>query len=551
MIKHLHITNYVLIDAIDINFTQQLNIITGETGAGKSIVMGALSLILGDRADANVLVNKEKKCIVEGHFAITKNLQLKAMMQDLEIDIDDELIIRREIAPNGKSRAFVNDTPVNLSQLKQITSLLVDLHQQFDTLSLGEESFQQEIVDALANNQANLNAYKQGFKQWQMLKKELKVLEQQKLNFEKEKDYNQFLFDELQDLNPTENELEQIDAELQILNNAEAIKQSLSSFYFTYKESEQPMLSIIKQQIQQLQHTAKQLPKIDVVATRLQQVYVELQDIVDEIETANEAVNFDEKRIEILNDKLTIGYKLLKKHNVTTTNELIEIKNNLQQKLADVLQIDKAIENKSKACENLQKQLVEEATLISNNRKQQQHFIEQNVNGLLQKVGMPNAKLFVEVISNNELHENGIDTINFLFDANNSKRFEPIHKVASGGELSRLMLCVKSLVAKMIELPTLIFDEIDTGISGEAAKQVGLILKDLANDMQIICITHQPQIAAKAFTHLFVYKAVEANTIKTSIKQLSKDESIVNIAKMLSGDNPSEAALLNVKEMMN
>ncbi|MFY8128329.1 MAG: DNA repair protein RecN [Chitinophagaceae bacterium] len=551
MIKHLHITNYVLIDAVDINFTQQLNIITGETGAGKSIVMGALSLILGDRADASVLVNKEKKCVVEGCFSIAKNNQVKQIVHEMEIDLEDELLIRREIAANGKSRAFINDTPVNLTQLKQVTSLLVDLHQQFDTLSLGNETFQQEIVDALANNQSLLSSYKQHFKQWQLAKKELFELEQQKIAFEKEKDYNQFLYDELSDLNLSENELEKIDAELQMLNNAELIKQNLSSIYFAYKEAEQPLLSVIKQQIQQLQHTAKHLNSLESTATRLQQVYVELQDIVDEIEASNETINFDEKRIEILNDKLTIGYRLLKKHNVTTTNDLLNIKQSLEQKLTAVLKIDEAIITQKNDCEKMQEKLFKEASLISNNRKKQQEFIEQNVNALLHKVGMPNAAFVVDIATNSTLHHNGIDTINFLFDANNSKRFEPISKVASGGELSRLMLCIKSLVAKMIELPTLIFDEIDTGISGEAAKQVGIILQDLANAMQIICITHQPQIAAKAFTHLFVYKAVEDNNIKTRIKQLTKDESIVNIAKMLSGDNPSEAAILNVKEMMN
>jgi DNA repair protein RecN (Recombination protein N) len=551
MIKHLHITNYVLIDVIDIQFSQNLNIITGETGAGKSIVMGALNLILGDRADATVLVNKEKKCVVEGTFDLLKNNALKNALQQLDIEQDDELIIRREIAANGKSRAFINDTPVTLAQLKQVTSLLVDLHQQFDTLSLSDSNFQQQIIDALANNFALVKAYKINFKQWQLAKKELQTLQQQKQDFEKEKDYNQYLLTELTDLNLKENELETIDAELQILNNAETIKQQLSNFYYTYKEAEQPLLSLIKQQVQQLQHTSKQLSKLEATANRLQQVYVELQDIVSEIEAANDAILFDEKKIETLNDKLTQGYKLLKKHGANTTNQLLLIQADLEQKLLTVLQIDDAIVNKQKDCDALEKQIKEQAIIISNNRKQQQTLVEKNVNELLQKVGMPNAKLKIEIDSHNGLNENGIDAINFLFDANNSQRFEPISKVASGGELSRLMLCIKSLVAKKIELPTLIFDEIDTGISGEAAKQVGIILKDLANDMQIICITHQPQIAAKAFTHLFVYKAVEANAIKTRIKPLSKDESIVNIAKMMSGDNPSEAALLNVKEMMN
>lgn len=551
MIRHLHITNYVLIDVIDINFSSKLNIITGETGAGKSIVMGALGLILGDRADANVLVDKEKKCVIEGSFDITNNGLIRKALQEFEIDTDDELIIRRDISVSGKSRAFINDTPVNLAQLKQITSLMVDLHRQFDTLTLGNDIFQQDVVDVLANNQQLLSDYKAAHKQWQISKKELQQLQHQKQDFEKEQDYNQFLFDELNELNLKENEIEHIENELQVLNNAEAIKQNLSGIYFAFKEADQSLLSSIKNYSQQLQQTSKSLNTLENTASRMQQVYVELQDIVNEIEAANEAVQFDENKIEQLNDKLTLAYKLYKKHNAATTNELIAIKNNLEQKLNAVLQIDDAIIAKQKVCEQQFKHLYEQATLISINRKKQQSFIENNVNELLGKVGMPNAKLRVEVISSDNLNSNGFDVINFLFDANNSKRFEPVSKVASGGELSRLMLCIKSLVAKKIELPTLIFDEIDTGISGEAAKQVGIILKDLSTAMQIICITHQPQIAAKAYTHLFIYKAVENDSIKTRIKQLSKDESVVNIAKMLSGDNPSEAALLNVKEMMN
>lgn len=551
MIKHLHITNYVLIEALDIHFTKDLNIITGETGAGKSIVMGALSLILGDRADASVLVNAEKKCIIEGNFEIKTHKRIKEELQLVEIDVEDELIIRREIAINGKSRAFINDTPVNLTQLKQITSLLVDLHQQFDTLSLANVSFQQEIVDAIANNHDDLQAYKIKFKQWQQLKKQLELLQNQKQNFEKEKDYNQFLFDELNELNLTENELENIDEELKILNNAEYLKQQLTQISFTCKDADQPLFSILKQQVQTLQNTAKQINSLEPVAARMQQVYIELQDIVDEIETTNDTIVFDDKKIEKLNDKLTLGYKLLKKHSVSTTNDLIVIKNELEDKLQNILQIDDAILQKANECNLIEKDSFDLATKISAKRKKQQKFIEENVSQLLKKVGMPNAVLVVEINTSNQLNENGIDSIQFLFDANNNKKFEPIGKVASGGELSRLMLCIKSLVAQKIALPTLIFDEIDTGISGEAAKQVGIILKDLSLDMQIICITHQPQIAAKANTHLFVYKTVKNDSIKTNIKLLSKDESIVNIAKMMSGDNPSEAALLNVKEMMN
>lgn len=550
MLTKLYIQNYAIIDEVEINFSNKLNIITGETGAGKSILTGALNLILGERADSSVLVNKNKKCFVEGTFVIENKKQVLNFLQEYELDSDNDLLLRREISVNGKSRAFINDTPATLQQLKQLALLLVDLHQQFDTLELGEADFQREVIDALADNNSILINYKTQYWQWVQAKKDLQELIQQKNNFQKEVDYNQFLFDELNDLNLKENELENLDNELKILSNSEGIKNALSKVYFELKESEQPLVTNLKQLINQLQTVANYHQDVKNIIERLQSTQIELQDISNEIDSINNTIHYDEQRINLINERIAAGYKLLKKHNVSTTNNLLQIQNELGKKLEAVLQIDDTIQLKEKELFELQQNLENVAEKINIARKKQVIPFANNVNTLLHKVGMPNAQLKVE-LGKTTLNEFGNNAIEFLFDANKNNKFESIKKVASGGELSRLMLCIKYLVAEKIDLPTLIFDEIDTGISGEAAKQVGIILQQLAINRQIICITHQPQIAGKANAHYFVYKEIKENAVKTNIKLLDEDERIIAVAKMLSGEKPSAAALASAKEMMN
>lgn len=550
MLTKLHIQNYAIIDAIEINFSNQLNIITGETGAGKSILMGALSLILGERADTSVLLKQEKKCFIEGFFSVNEKKAVKAFLQANELDTEHELVIRREIAVNGKSRAFINDTPATLQQLKELASLLVDLHQQFDTLELGDSNFQREVIDALANNQEQLQLYQSLYKQWQQASKHLENLQQQKAAFNKEADYNQFLFDELNELSLKENELEDAEAELKILSNSEGIKSALNKVYFELNEQEQPIVVTLKQLSNQLAAFASYHADVNSIIERLISTQIELKDIANEVERVNDAIVYDEKRIAAINDKLTLGYKLLKKHGVQTTNELLVIQADLEQKLQAVLNIDEAITTAQKQVHELLVKAQQAANELFASRQLQAQPLANKVNALLHQVGMPNAVLKV-VITETELNYFGKDEVEFLFDANKSNRFEPIRKVASGGELSRLMLCIKSLVAQSIDLPTMIFDEIDTGISGEAAKQVGAIMKSLAKNRQIICITHQPQIAGKANAHYFVYKEIREEAVKTNIRLLNEDERITAIAKMLSGEKPSAAALESAREMMN
>ena len=549
MLQSLHIQNYAIIDEIKIDFTNNLNIITGETGAGKSILMGALSLILGERADSSVLVDNTKKCFIEGSFFVDDKPEIQSFLNSNDLDSNENLLLRREISNNGKSRAFINDTPVNLQQLKSLTYLLVDLHQQFDALELGESDFQREVLDALAENEKHLLNYSSIYKKWIETKKQLENLQKEQISFQKEFDYHQFLFNELDELNLKENELENLEEELKILNNSEGIKSSLNKVYFDLKDAEQPVVTTIKQAIQQLQQFNDVHKSIGPLLERLTSTHIELLDIAAEVETINDAVVYDEERIQIINDKLSLGYKLLKKHNVSFTNDLIVIQKNLEQKLRAVLDIEEQIKTKQVETDRLFVELDEVAEIISKNRAKQIQPFSNKVNELLKQVGMPNALIKVE-LSKSNLNEYGKDEIDFLFDANKSNKFEPIRKVASGGELSRLMLCIKSLVAQKINLPTLIFDEIDSGISGEAAKQVSIIMQGLAKSRQIICITHQPQIAAKANNHLFVYKELEQEKIKTKIKKLSVNERTEAIAKMLSGENPSNAALTSAKEMM-
>ena len=549
MLTRLSIQNYAIIDELEIDFSGKLNVITGETGAGKSIIVGALGLILGERADSTALVNKEKKCIVEGVFDEAGKKEIKKFLAENDFDSNDELVVRREIGANGKSRAFINDTPVTLTQLNELSSLLVDLHQQFDTLEVGESNFQREVLDALAGHYNMLEEYQAGFRQWQQLKKETEELKTQKQQFDKEADYNRFQFTELEEAGFKENELEEIDAELKLLNNSEGIKAALSKVYFELKENETPVVQQLKILLNQLNTYASYHPDLPPLLQRLQSTQIELQDIADDVDRISSHINYDPERIEQISERLSLGYKLQKKHGVNSTNELLVIQQQLEEKLQAVLNIDEAILQKEKESNKLLTEATKLATKIADGRRKQVKPFEDKVNKLLAQVGMPNARLKVD-IKPAELSLAGIDAIEFLFDANKSGQFQPVRKVASGGELSRLMLCIKSLVAQSIDLPTLIFDEIDTGISGEAARQVGIIMKDLAAKRQVICITHQPQIAGKADAHFFVYKEIVKNAVKTNIRRLTTEERITTIAQMLSGEKPTAAAIENAREML-
>ena len=549
MLVKLEIQNYILIDHLSIDLSAQLSVITGETGAGKSIIMGALGLILGDRADSNVCRNTEKKCFIEGTFQLNNKDQYASFFEANDIDISDELIIRREISTQGKSRAFINDTPINLNELKQLTSQLVDLHQQFDTLTLGDTDFQRTVIDALANLQKEVVQYQQSFHVWKENEKQLQDLIAQKEAFEKTESYNKHLLEELADLNLKENELEEIEKELKFLENAVQIKAQLDASVEQLENSDHPIVQQIKQIGNTLESIVKYQPDFEAVLTRLKAAQIELADISSELIVWQDKIDFDENKIITHQERLSQGYGLQKKHKVQTTNELLAIQTQLEKELEAVLNLEDSITQLTITVAKQNKEVSQLAKNLTEKRNAQVDPFTKNVNQLLHQVGMPNAKIKV-TIEQVPFNQYGQDKIDILFDANNTNRFEPIRKVASGGELSRLMLCIKSLVANSVDLPTMIFDEIDTGISGEPAKQVGLLLQQLGKNRQVLCITHQPQIAAKGHTHLYVYKDQKGTETQTHLKTLPNEERVLHIARMIGGDPPSKTAINNAQELM-
>ena len=549
MLTKLEIQNYILIDHLSIDLSNQLSVITGETGAGKSIIMGALGLILGDRADSTVCRDASKKCFIEGTFSLSNKQTYQAFFTEHDLDLTDEVIIRREINAQGKSRAFINDTPINLNELKQLTSQLVDLHQQFDTLTLGDTDFQRTVIDALAGVQKDLAQYQSVFHLWKDHQKQLAELITRRDDFEKTESYKKHLLEELAALQLKENELENLEQELKFLENAVSIKAQIDQSIQVLESADNPIVQQLKQIANNLDSIVKWQPEFADLLNRLKAAQIELADVANELSSWQDKIDFDDKKLVLIQDRLSEGYSLQKKHKVQSTNELISIQQQLELDLTAVLSLDEEINQLTKQVKSDEKQVVELANTLTQKRNKETAPFTKNVNQLLHQVGMPNAKIKVTI---DEVAYNacGKDKIDFLFDANNTQKFEPIKKVASGGELSRLMLCIKSLVAKSIDLPTMIFDEIDTGISGEPAKQVGLLLQGLGQARQVLCITHQPQIAAKGHAHLFVYKEQKGASTNTFLRGLTAAERVQHIALMIGGDPPSKSALENAKELL-
>ncbi len=550
MLRHLHIQNYAILEEVSMDLFSGLQVITGETGAGKSILAGAISLALGERADTAVLLDRSRKCIVEASFGVDGKKEIEKFLADNGLDSDQELILRREIVPNGKSRAFVNDTPVNLDQLRKLSILLVDLHQQFDSLLLGESGFQMSVLDALAGHADQLREYQQIFQQLRVKLGDLENLKEKQSRADQENDYHKFLYAELQQAGLEENEFEKAEADLKLLTHAEAIKSMLANIYYGMQQSEQPLVQQIKVFGQHLEPYAAYHQKFPEIIRRLVSVHIEAQDLAEEIGSINDEIQFDAEQIEKLNERIHTGYKLFKKHNAHSTAELIQLRQGLENKIQEVLNLAEEINAKEKQVEVLIKTAGVMAMRLSRGRKAQTDKLAEKVNGLLKKVGMPNARIRVDV-SEIPLNIYGQDEVEFLFDANKSNRFDSIKKVASGGELSRLMLCIKSLVAQSLDMPTLLFDEIDSGISGEAARQAGIMLRDLSRNRQVICITHQPQIAGKGDAHYYVDKEIRNEKMNTRIRLLDNEERILVIARMLSGEKPSAAAMENARELVN
>ncbi len=549
MLSKLIIQNFAIIDQLEIEFHQDLSIITGETGAGKSIILGALGLLLGNRADVKSLKKTDQKCVIEGHF-ILSDLDLKDFFDEHSLDYDVNGILRREINTEGKSRAFINDTPVNLSTLKTLGEKLVDIHSQHETITLNNKHFQLSVVDSVCNHKNLLKEYLKGFKTFQEQKNTLQQLISTSEKSKAEFDYLQFQFDELNSASLKASEEKELEIEQQQLTHAEEIKTALNNITQILAESDQAVSSQLKISVNLLGNIEKYNPRITELKSRLSTSLIEIKDIVSELEEEAMQTSLDPNRLSIIEERLNLIYKLQQKHRLKSSEELLELKNQIEQKISAYAGIDDQIAQLKSAIEKNEIALNKVAKELSNNRTNGIQSLSKKINELLIDVGMPNAIFEVSHQIESNLSESGFDKITFLFSAN--KGFSPseLSKVASGGELSRLMLCIKSIIAQNERLATIIFDEIDTGISGEVANKVGSILQSLTKNMQVISITHLPQIAGLGDAHYFVYKDLKKDKTYTNIRILSMEERILEIAKMLSGDNPSEIAMETAKELI-
>lgn len=550
MLQKLAIHNYAIIDHLVLEPDAHLNTVTGETGAGKSIILGALSLILGDRADTSVLINKDEKCVIEAYFDVKNNADFRKALLAAELDDDTQCIIRREINASGKSRAFINDTPVTLNVLNELTSLLVDLQQQFGHLALQEDNFQMDVVDAVAQNMGLRKEYNSLYNNYRKLIQELSSLKQQQAQFQKEADYKKFLYDELELAAFKENEIEEAEQQLKQMAHAERILNTLQTARMALEEGEQPLLNEIKRVGQQMQSIADVMPEISALQERMASSLAELKDIVGELEGLENKVNLDPALMLQLQDRIDTGYKLLKKHALQNTGDLVTLQAQLADELKTSFELEDRINALAKETETVFTDVIAKAEKLSAARKKTIPQIVKRVNELLTLVGMPNAQIQIAQKKTEQPSATGTDEVHFLLDANKSGQFLPIHKAASGGEMSRIMLCIKSLTAEAMQLPTLIFDEVDTGISGEAAKQVGILLQQLGAHHQVICITHQPQVAAKGNRHFYVFKEEQKGRIITQVRILKQDERILAIARMIGGEQPGDAAMQHAKELV-
>ncbi|MCC6279781.1 MAG: DNA repair protein RecN [Saprospiraceae bacterium] len=549
MLKHLHIRNYALIDELEINFSERLTIITGETGAGKSILLGALGLVMGERADTKVFYNDSEKCVVEAYFDVSA-YDMQEFFEANELDYDDEVVIRRELSPAGKSRAFVNDTPANNNVLQRLTESLVDLHQQFDTLDIHNVNFQLRMIDALADNALILKDYQQQYKQYAADKKRLVQLAERSANGAKEMEFLRFQLEEFQRAELRESEQEQLEAELTRLSSAEDIKRTYGAAYNFLLESEQNILGQLQEIGRSMAGTRKLTPTLSELSERLDAVLIDLQELAKDCDRIAEQTEYDPQRIAEAQERLNVIYKLQKKHGVGTVDELLQIQQSLEEQTAGYTNLDAEIAQLEQSIGKQEAHLTHIAATLSERRKSTTQPFENRIHGMLEQLSMPHARLRVEIRDLDGLGATGSDDVQFLFASNVGSKFLPIKDVASGGELSRLTLCTKSLVADAIPLPTLIFDEIDSGISGDVSLKMGLILKELSSRHQVISITHTPQIAARADAHYFVYKKIADNRTLTNIRLLNHEERIRSLAVMLSGNPPSDAAITTAEELV-
>jgi DNA repair protein RecN (Recombination protein N) len=549
MLKKLNIQNYALFDSVEVDFPANLSIITGETGAGKSILLGALSLLLGQRAEGDLVNDKSKKCIVEGIF-VSDTREIKEFFSQNDLDYESEITIRREVSPEGKSRAFINDTPVTLNQLKVATARLIDIHSQHENLLLNESEFQLSVLDSYASHKTTLTEYKQKYLRFKAVAKELDELVSRENEAAKEKDYLEFQLKEMLEANLVEGEEKKIEEELEFLTHSEQIKENLVSSANIIKSGDANVLVRLADVKNKLTSIAAYNPKLVGLLERLNAAIIELKDIGAEVEFLEEKIHYDPAKVSSLTERLESIYNLSRKHRVNTVTELLKVQDNIAKRLNSLSSLETSIEKLTVEKENLQKQLRDLAGKISAGREKVIPELQKEIQKNLILLGMPDAQFKIERQSVENFGSNGTDEVRFLFSANKGKELREVEKVASGGELSRVMLVIKSLIAKYTELPAIIFDEIDSGVSGKVAGQVADLVLKISTSMQVIMITHLPQIASRGDAHFLVYKENVKNKTVTRIKQLTPDERVEEIARMISSGKPGSSALKTASELL-
>ena len=550
MLSSISIKNYALINELHIDFSSGLSIITGETGAGKSILLGALGLVLGNRAELSTLKNTTKKCVVEAVVGIDK-YNLKDFFETEDIDYEPNTILRREILPSGKSRAFVNDTPVTLSVLTLLRARLIDVHSQHQTLQVSDQQFQFQLLDAVASNDSNLTSYISELAKYISEKKRLEEIQLAQREATLQYDYNSHLYNELLEAKLIEDEQELLEEKLEKINNVEEIKQNLSEALQLATDDTigiQNLLYSLEQKLAKISTYSKEYQEL---SDRISSVKIELVDIIGEIETANESVDFNPSEADQLNDRLQLIYNLQKKHYVNSISELLSIQSTLSEKVSRVENSEQLLAEQEAIVEEIANKLDIIALKISDARNKIIPKLSKQLENVLADLGMPHARFQIQNTLSENYYKNGKDVLQFLFSANKGGQYGELKKVASGGELSRVMLAIKKILSENSQLPTIIFDEIDSGVSGEISNKMAHIMSQMSRKMQVITITHLPQIAAKGNQHYKVYKEEVNNITTTNLKQLSEDERIVEIAEMLSGKNISDSALIHARELLN
>ena len=550
MLTTLSIKNYALIEDIKIDLQEGFTIITGETGAGKSIMLGALSLLLGKRADYSAIRDNEKKCVIEGTFNVSA-YQLQPLFTSEDLDYEEQTIIRREILPSGKSRAFVNDTPANLNSLQALGEHLLDIHSQHETQSLGDNDYQFMVVDVLAKNAAHLKKYRKSLLEYKAFQKELEVLKEAQAQAMKEYDYNLFLLNEIRTAKLEDGMQEELEERYEELSNVEELKEQLGAAVNSIQQEEIGAVNTLKEAKNSLQKISAISASYQQLFERLQSVFIELDDIAVELETALDKVEANPEELEQVNARLQLLYNLQKKHMVSTVSELKEIEKELTEKVAVSENAEEEIAKAEKNISAKKKELEELAKVLHDNRKAVIPEFIKKIETILADLGMPNANLKIELERQQEVYANGQDKLTWLLAANKGGSFNEMKKAASGGEMSRIMLAVKSILATYSNLPTIIFDEIDTGVSGDIAQKMGGVLQKMGNVMQVIAITHLPQIAGKGASHFKIYKEDAVNSTITNIKELKGEDRIQELAMMLGGNNMSESAVAHAKALLN